>query len=75
MEDRRNSALLDTQKDASNRLLKAKNPNLYYKNSHMEYYYFCQQCKDYFETASIKGHKHVFFAAFFLKDSIFFCWQ
>lgn len=30
------------QKDALDRPLKVKNPDLYYENLHMEYYYFYQ---------------------------------
>ena len=44
--------------------------DLYYGNSHLECYYFCQQCEDHFETAGAKGHKRVAFAATFLKDRI-----
>ncbi len=37
-------AALDVEaKDNANRLLKSRNPNLYYRNLHMECYYFCQQ--------------------------------
>ena len=31
-------------------LFKAKVPKVYYGKSHMNCYYFCQQCKDHFET-------------------------
>ncbi len=41
----------------------------------MECYYFCQQYKDHFEIVGVKSHKRVHFAAFFLKDQIFFLWQ
>ena len=30
---------------------KAWFPDLYYRNSHLDCYCFCQQCKDYFKTA------------------------
>ena len=30
------------KEDALDRLLKSRNPNLYYGNLYMEYYYFCQ---------------------------------
>ena len=41
----------------------------------MEYYYFCQQCEDHFDTAGATGHKRVLFAALFLRDQISFRWQ
>ena len=31
-------------------LLKACFFNLYYKNPHLDYYYYCQKFKDYFKT-------------------------
>lgn len=80
MEDRRQPAPApappaESREDASDRPLKARNPDLYYGNSHMECYYFCQQCEDHFETAGAKGHKRVPFAATFLKDRILNRWQ
>ena len=79
MEDRRQPAPapapVESREDASDRPLKARNPDLYYGNSHMECYYFCQQCEDHFETAGAKGHKRVPFAATFLKDRILNRWQ
>ena len=41
----------------------------------MDYYYFCQQCKDYFETARVKVHKCMPFIAPFFCGKINFCWQ
>ena len=74
MEDRRQptpaAAPVKPREDALDRLLKARNPDFYYGNSHMECYYFCQQCKDHSETAGTKGHKRVPFVVTFLKDSI-----
>ncbi len=80
MEDRRQPAPApappaESREDVSDKPLKARNPDLYYGNSHMECYYFCQQCEDHFETAGAKGHKRVPFAATFLKDRILNCWQ
>ena len=79
MENRRNLTLLEAwelRENAWDKLLKAKNPDLYYENLYIKCYYFiCQQYKDYFEIAGAKGHKRVPFAAFSLKDRIFFCWQ
>ena len=82
MEDRRNPApapapapLSKPREDVSDRPLKARNPDLYYGNSHMECYHFCQQCEDHFETAGAKGHKRVLFTGSFLKDRILHRWQ
>ena len=33
------------------RLFKTNVPDICYSKLYMDYYYFCQQCKDYFETA------------------------
>ena len=49
---------------------KAQFPNLYYGNSPMDYYQFCQQCEDYFETAGAKGPNRIPFAASFLHESV-----
>ena len=80
MEDRRNSApapvpapLAGFREDVSNRPLKTRNLDLYYGNSHMECYHFCQQCEDHFETVGAKGHKRVPFATSFLKYRILHC--
>ncbi len=78
MEDRRNPVppeAREPRENASDRPLKARNPDLYYGNLHMECYYFCQQCEDHFKTVGAKGHKRVSFAASFLKDRILFRWQ
>ena len=82
MEDRRNPArtpspapLAEPREDISDGLLKARNPDLYYGNSHMQCYHFCQQCEDHCEIAESKGHKRVLFAMFFLMDRILHCWQ
>ena len=78
MEDRRNPILLETRKpweDASDGPFKARNPDFYYENLHIECYYFCQQCQNYFETSAAKSHKRVPFTSYFLKNRIFFCWQ
>ena len=64
-----------TRDEASDRPLKTRNPNLYYRSSHIECYHFCRQCEDHFETASAKGHKRVLFAALFLQKRINFRWQ
>ncbi len=65
----------DAWEKTSGKLLKATNPDLYYGNSHMECYFFCQQCEDYFNTVGGKDHKRVLFVTSFLKDRIFYRWQ
>ena len=55
-----------------NKPLKARNPDLYYGQSHMECYYFCQQCEDHFKTARATGPKRVPFAASFLRNRVKF---
>lgn len=55
--------------------LKAKFPNIYYKKSHMDYYHFCQQYKDYFNTIKVKSYYHIFFAIFFFFGHISFYWH
>ena len=49
------------------RPLKAWFPDLYYGNSHLDCYWFCQQCKDYFEIAEAKKPNRILFAALFLR--------
>lgn len=56
------------RKKTFNKLLKTRNLDLYYGNLPIEYYYFCQQCKDYFETTEVKSHRRVAFIASFLKQ-------
>lgn len=75
MEHCQNLALVKAWKDTLDKPFKAKISDLYYTNKHTQFYYFCQQCEDYFETAKAKSHKHVLFTIFFLKDRIFFYWQ
>ena len=41
----------------------------------MEYYHFCQQCKDHFNTAGATGSNCTPFAAFFLCKRISFRWH
>ena len=50
------------------RLLKAQFLNPYYSNSHMDCYWFCQKCKNYFEIAGAKRPNKILFAALFLMD-------
>ena len=50
--------------------LKARFSNLYYENSHLDCYRFCQQCKDHFKTAGANGPNQVPFAASFLRRAM-----
>ncbi len=69
-------ATLDIEaRNDTNRALKPRNPDLYYDNLHIEYYYFCQQCKDYSEIIRLLDHKRILFATGFLKDRILSQWQ
>ena len=56
------------------RPLKARFPDLYYGNLHMDCYRFCQQCKDYFETAKAKRPNRIPFAALFLRRLVIQRW-
>ncbi len=83
LEDRRNHAPApapapppaDAWEETSERPLKARNPDLYYGNSQMEYWYFCQQFEDHFVTVGAKSNKRVPFAASVLNDRILHRWQ
>lgn len=61
--------------EATDRSLKARNPDLYYGTLHMDCYHFYQQCEDHFKTAGAKGHRRVPCAASFLRGKINFRWQ
>ena len=50
--------------------LKARFPDLYWGNSHMDCYRFCQQCEDHFEMAGGKGSNRIPFAASFLRGGV-----
>ena len=52
------------------RPLKARFPDLYYSNLHMDCYRFCQQCEDHFETAKAKAPNRIPFAALFLRGLV-----
>ena len=56
------------------RLLKAKTPETYSGKSHMDCYYFCQQCEDYFETSGATGINRISFAANFLRGTVSLRW-
>ena len=57
------------EKDAEpyERPLKARLPDLYYGDLHIECYRFCHQCKDCFDTARAKVLNRISFAASFLR--------
>ena len=55
-------------------LLKAKVPDIYFGKSHIDCYHFCQQCKDYFETADTIRSNCTSFAALFFCGKINFQW-
>ena len=50
--------------------LKARFPDLYYGNLHIDCYQFCQQCEDHFKTAGAKGLNKILFAASFLRGLV-----
>ena len=54
--------------------LKAQFPDLYYGNSHMDCYRFCQQCDNHFKTARAKGPNKTLFATLFLRGSVIQRW-
>ena len=56
------------------KLLKAKSSDIYCNKSHIEYYNFYQQCKNYFIIARAKIPNHILFATFFLCDCINIRW-
>ena len=50
--------------------LKVWFPDLYYGNSHIDCYRFCQQDEDHFKTAGASGSNRIPFAALFLRGSV-----
>ena len=48
---------------------------MYYGKLHIDCYHFCQQFKDYFETAGAIGTNRTFFAVFFLYGNISLRWM
>ena len=55
--------------------LKARFLDLYYGNSHLNCYRFCQQYKDHFETVGANGPNRVSFAASFLRRAMVQRWH
>ena len=54
--------------------LKAKTSDTYFGKSYMDYYHFCQQCKDYFKTSCAIRINHTSFAATFFYSTINLKW-
>ena len=54
--------------------LKARSPEIYSGKSHIDCYYFCQQCEDYFKTSDAIGINRTPFAASFLCGTISLRW-
>ena len=54
--------------------LKARILEIYFGKSHMDCYYFCQQCEDYFKTSGATGMNRTPFAATFLRGPISLRW-
>ena len=46
---------------------KARFPDLYYSNLHIDYYQFCEQCKDHFEISGVKKPNKILYSALFLR--------
>ena len=55
--------------------LKARFPDLYYGNSYLDCYRFCQQCEDHFDTVGANGPTRILFAALFLRGSVVQRWH
>ena len=53
---------------------KVRTPETYSGKSHVDYYHFCQQCEDYFETSGAIGMNCTPFAATFLHGPISLRW-
>ena len=63
------------QAELRKQLLKVQFPDLYYGNSHLDCYHFCQQCEGHFDTAGASGPNRISFAASFLCGSVIQCWD
>ena len=55
--------------------LKARFPDFYHRNSHLDCYRFCQQCEDHFETAGANGSNRISFPASFLRGAVAQWWH
>ena len=58
------------QVELREQLLKARFLDLYYGNSDLDYYRFCQQYEDHFDTAGASGPNRIPFAASFLRELV-----
>ena len=56
---------LAASKKPWDKLLKACSPNIYCVKSHIDYYNFCQQCKDYFAIARATRANRILFCLVF----------
>lgn len=72
MESVRNPSSIHTE--LRERALKARFPDHYFGKSHMKCYHFCQQFKDYFDTARTTSSNRTSFVASFHYGSISFRW-
>ena len=70
--DRIIQIFLHASRGGSGDKFKAKTPDVYCGKSHMEFYNFCQQCKDHLATCGVTGPNQILFAASFLRDQINF---
>ena len=56
------------------RLLKVRTPETYSGKSYLDFYYFCQQCEDYFKTSGVTGMNCTPFVATFLHSTVSVRW-
>ena len=70
METTQAQALAEPQK----RLLKVRTLKTYSEKSHMDCYYFCQQCEDYFKTSSVIRMNCTFFATTIFRGTVNLRW-
>ena len=57
------------------RPVKAKLSDIYSGKLHIDCFYFCQKCEDYFETTGATRSNRTLFAALFLHEKINFWWH
>ena len=62
------------QLESPERPLKARTPETYSGNSHIDCFHFCQQCENYFETSGAIGINRTPFATTFFHSSISLRW-
>lgn len=66
---------LTLQEETIKRLLRARNLDLYYRNSYIKCYSFYKQYKNYFKRVKAKSREQSLFLVFFIKKRILYCWQ